>query len=93
MEKAMIARDILSQNDRTRLLYQARQMALHNDAPAIAAAKDQPREEGIPHQAVKIPHTLLLAKTASSKTRALARRGPPSMRQCRFIDTHGADLT
>ena len=63
MEKAMTTLEVLSQDDQTRLLYEARQMALHDYAPAIATAKV---EEGLYRKAVEVDHKLLLAKTPLS---------------------------
>jgi hypothetical protein len=66
MEKAMTTLEVLSQDDHTRLLYEARQMALHDYASAIARAKDEGREEGLHRKAVEVAHKLLLAKTPLS---------------------------
>ena len=47
MEKAMTTLEVLSQDERTRMLYEARQKALHDYASAIGNAEERGIEKGI----------------------------------------------
>lgn len=87
MEKAMTTLEVLSQDDQTRLLYEARQMALHDYASAIATAKDEGREEGLHRKAVEVAHKLLLAKTPLSTVVEITRLSLEELhRVCPSVD-------
>ena len=47
MEKAMTTLEFLSQDEQTRMLYEARQKALHDYASAIGRAEERGMEKGI----------------------------------------------
>ncbi len=46
MEKALTTLEFLSHDEQTRLLYEAREKALHDYASAIASAEEKGRDEG-----------------------------------------------
>ena len=47
MEKAMTAQEFLRQDEQMRMLYEARQKALHDYASAMHNAEDRGRREGL----------------------------------------------
>ena len=54
MEKAMTAQEFLRQDEQMRMLYEARQKALHDYASAMHNAEDRGRREGMREVAIKL---------------------------------------
>ena len=59
MEKAMTTLEFLSQDQKTRMLYEARQKALHDYASAIGNAEERGKREGEHAKAISVARAML----------------------------------
>ena len=64
MEKALNVLEFLSQDEQTRLLYEARQKGLHDYVSAMVSAEEKGREEGEHQHAISTARKMLLAGLA-----------------------------